>query len=220
MRLKDRGPAFHSSNHAGIVVTSDDLLRSIAKDPAAPVKGLDFGDIEKQISFCEYADRLQSQNVSWVTFFHDYFFGGNKRELGPTHPDFINAAAVISAECKKRGMGIGGSIINPLDLGRDFKEKYKTGGIHRVYFEGSPAPDGTFSFCGYMPKKWTNNKGPIELEFSRLRLFSFSVEASPDEDYTVVPYESIAEIEGNFAHRSFVSDQPPKTRQKISRTRI
>ncbi|MCL1793124.1 MAG: hypothetical protein FWG34_04560 [Oscillospiraceae bacterium] len=213
LRLKDSGPAFHSAKHAGIVITSDELLRAVAKDPDEKVKGLDFGNAEGEISFCEYADRLQKQNVSWVTFFHDYFFGGNKRELGPTHPEFIDAAKVISEECKKRGMGIGASIINPLDLGRDFLEKYKTGGIHRVYFEGLLDEGGSFSFAGYMPKKWTNNKGPIELELSGLRLFSFEA-GETEGDYTAVPYDSIAEIKDGFGYEAIVSEEAPENTPK------
>ena len=212
--LKDRGPAFHSVRHAGIVVTSDELLRAVAKDPNKPVKGLDFGNVEGEVSFAEYADRLQKQNISWVTFFHDYFFGGNKRELGPTHPEFIEATKTIHDECAKRGMGIGASIINPLDLGRDFSEKYKAGGVHRVYFEGLLPGDGAFSLSGYMPKKWTNNKGPIELELARIRLFSFEVSEVGEGDYTVVPYESIREIKENFGHEVFVSEQPPENTPK------
>ena len=220
MYMKDNGPAFHSVKHAGIVVTSDELLRAVAKNPNERVKGLDFGDVKSEISFCEYADRLQKQNVSWVTFFHDYFFGGNKRELGPTHPEFINAAKVMHDECKKRGMGIGASIINPLDLGRDFGEKYKTGGVHRVYFEGELFENGSFSFFGYMPKKWTNNKGPIELEFAGLRLFSFEVsevgEVGDDAggDYTIVPYDSIIEITDGFDYELVISEEPPKNTPK------
>ena len=200
MYLKDNGPAFQLVNHASIVVTSDELLLAIAENPNKPVKGLDFGNAEKMESFCEYADRLKENNVSWVTFFHDYFFGGNKRELGPTHPEFIEAVKIIHNECKKRGMGIGASIINPLDLGRDFKNKYKTGGIHRIYFEGLLNETGEFSFTGYMPKKWTNNKGSIELEFAKLRLFAFNVTDCAGEDYTVVPYDSITEIKDGFSY--------------------
>ena len=210
MHLLDNGPAFHSVKHAAIVITSDELLRAVAKDPNKAVKGLDFGNPEGEISFCEYADRLQAQNVSWVTFFHDYFFGGNTRELGPTHPEFIEAAKTIHDECKKRGMGIGASIINPLDLGRDFLEKYKTGGIHRVYFEGALGSDGSFSFYGYMPKKWTNNKGPVGLEFVSLRLFSLCVEDGGDPDYTTVPYDSITEIKDDFSHELISSETVPE----------
>ncbi|MCL2814196.1 MAG: hypothetical protein FWD23_06325 [Oscillospiraceae bacterium] len=206
--LSDNGPAFHSVRRAAIVITSDEQLRAVAKDPRGPVKGLDFGNAESEISFCEYADKLQAQNVSWVTFFHDYFFGGNTRELGPTHPEFIKAAKTIHDECKKRGMGIGASIINPLDLGRDFLEKYKTGGIHRVYFEGELRPDGSFSFYGYMPKKWTNNKGPVELEFVSCRLFSFEVEDG-GPDYATAPYDSITEIKDNFTHETLISETAP-----------
>lgn len=212
--LKDNGPAFHSINHAGIVITSDDLLREIANDPNKKVKGLEFGNTKAEISFCEYADNLQKRNISWITFFHDYFFGGNKRELGPTHPEFVKAAKVMYDECKKRGMGLGASIINPLDLGRDFKEKYKTGGVHRVYFEGMIEKNGGFSFAGYMPKKWTNNKGPVELELIGLRLFAFEVKGSKNEDYTVVPYDSIKEIKKGFDYKIYESENPPENTVK------
>jgi len=75
MYLKDNGPAFYSVRHSGIVITSDELLRTVGRNPNEPVKGIDFGNKESAISFCEYADRLRDSNQCIMgNFFPRLFF--------------------------------------------------------------------------------------------------------------------------------------------------
>jgi len=114
--------------------------------------------------------------------------------LSPSHPEFIDAIVVMNEVCRRYGLGIGASIINPLDLGRDFRHRFGAGGVHRTFSEGVLTGDGLFRFQVPLERRWVNNKGPVDLEFIKARAFAFEEKPVPGSDYVVVEPGSIQEI--------------------------
>ena len=158
------------------------------------------------MSFKDYIDNAEKMKAHAFTFCHDAFFGGGERNLHLTHPDMVKAVKAMHDHAKSRGIKFGASITNPLDLGRDFKDKYGVGGCFRFFSEGELNSDGSFSFVGALSEKWTNNKGPIYLKFQKARLFTY-IEENDGSPYLVINPETIREVpESDYTVE--ISDEP------------
>ena len=161
---------------------------------------------KQDLSFKDYMDRAERMKANAFTFCHDAFFGGGDRKLHLAHPDMIKAIKTMHDYAKSRGIKFGTSITNPLDLGRDFKDKYGVSGCFRFFSEGELKDDGSFSFIGALSEKWTNNKGPVYLKFQKARLFTYT-EQNDGSPYLVINPKTIREVpESDYTVE--ISDEP------------
>lgn len=185
-------------NSSGIIVIEDDQLRTYARDPdeVYHFKGSNSYNFPAD-SLNGIADKAAASGCNCLTFFHDYFFGGNKRELELSSPEYIKITKAIADAAAKRGMGIGASVVNPLDLGRSFKERIGVGGQHRTYAEGRLS-GGEFRFPAYLADVWVNNKGPVKLCYDKVRLFAFTETHEEGSRFAVVDPSSVNEITEGF----------------------
>ena len=193
--LKKNPPMNIMVNRDIILLTEDDKLRAYANSPYekyTPKYANDQVEFDNS-SLADVCERGKKNKVEILTFFHDHFFGGGKRELHLTHPEFIECTKKISDFAAKYGIGIGASVTNPLDLGRTFKADIGVGGGHRFFTEALLNPDGSFEFNGILSKQWANNKGHIYPEFTKARLFAYTEEfdGSP---YIVINPDTVYEI--------------------------
>lgn len=193
-KLKQNPPMNSLVRRTGIVLTDDDQLRTFANTPDEKLASKVSNPIMSSTSLHEICDRAVRGKSQVLTFFHDHFFGGGERELHLTHPEFIDCTRKISEYAEKLGIGIGASVTNPLDLGRNFKGDIGVGGQHRFYAEGILKEDGSFAFDGVLSDRWCNNKGYIYPQFDRARLFAYT-EEDADEKYLVIKPESIKELD-------------------------
>ena len=193
--LKKSVPLRVLVNREDILLTEDDKLRVYANAPTAQYVPKQANDqtTSESSSFSDVCERAKKHKTQILTFFHDHFFGGGERELHPAHPEFIDCTKKISDYAASYGIGIGASVTNPLDLGRNFKEVMGVGGQHRFFSEGVLQSDGTFAFDAMLSEKWCNNKGYIYPQFDKARLFAYTEQdnASP---YLVIDPASICEI--------------------------
>lgn len=173
------------------VITDDNELRTLAFTPDTPVKKT---SVMPEKSLNTFLSEMDSAGTEILTFFHDHFFGGGERELHLTHPEFRLCTKKIADAAAEHGIGIGASVVNPLDLGRTFAADIGVGGCHRTFAEGEVDSEGNFCFNAYLAKRWCNNKGYIYPEFSKARLFVYREEKAPDSPYITVPFESIREL--------------------------
>lgn len=198
-KLKKSPPLRPSSiRRASIILTEDDTLRAYANTPEeqyAP-KQANREISNESNSLKDICERAQRGKAKILTFFHDHFFGGGERELHLSHPEFVDCTKKVSEYAEKYGIGIGASVTNPLDLGRNFKEVKGVGGQHRFFAEGIREDDGSFKFNGPLCERWTNNKGHIYPKFNRARLFAYTEQENGSE-YLVIRPESIREIPEN-----------------------
>lgn len=161
---------------------------------------------KQDLSFKDYMDRAERMKADAFTFCHDAFFGGEDRKLHLAHPDMIKAVKIMHDYAKSRGIKFGTSVTNPLDLGRDFKEKYGVGGCFRFFSEGELMPDGGFRFIGALSERWVNNKGPIDLKFQKARLFTYT-EENDGSPYLCIDPQTICEVpESDYTVE--ISDEP------------
>ncbi len=198
----------------GIVLTSDDQLREYSSAPEKPVKN----HMHADKSLSQICDDAVNKKQTVLTFFHDHFFGGGERKLHLTHPEFIDCTRKMSEYAESRGLGIGASVTNPLDLGRTFKTDMGVGGQHRFFSEGIRSEDGNFSFNAMMSERWCNNKGYVYPEFDRARLFTYtekqagaylvidpaSIKEIPASDYTLEVSRDEYELSTYFGNRHMV----------------
>lgn len=194
-KLKKNPPLHSVVRRAGILLTEDDKLRVFANSPEEQYtpKMANNQTTNASSSLKDVCEKAKHGKAEIITFFHDHFFGGGERELHLTHPEFIDCARKISEYAEKYGIGIGASVTNPLDLGRNFKADMGVGGQHRLFAEGVKAEDGSFKFNGVLSERWTNNKGHIYPQFNHARLFAYT-EVDNGSAYLVIDPGSIVEI--------------------------
>jgi len=204
IKLKRSLPYRAQMRRQDLVITQDEQLMTFANRPDEPVKG---NSVMPSWSMNQFFEQMEGRKTEILTFFHDHFFGGGERKLHLTTPEFLDCTRKIAEMAESRGIGIGASVTNPLDLGRTFKEDLGTGGQHRTFAEGILAADGSFSFNAYLAQRWTNNKGHIYPAFDRARLFVFRENCSPDSQYIAIPWDSIQEIPAD-QYTLTVSDEP------------
>lgn len=194
-KLKKNPPLHAAVRRSSILLTEDDKLRAFANSPEEQYTPKFANKQTSSASsslkdVCESASRGKAEII---TFFHDHFFGGGERELHLTHPEFIDCTKKISEYAEGYGIGIGASVTNPLDLGRNFKQDIGVGGQHRFFAEGVKNADGSFRFNGVLSERWTNNKGHIYPKYNHARLFAYTEEDNGSA-YLVIKPESIVEI--------------------------
>src|ERR1041384_928392 len=69
--------------HGVLIFTSDDQVRAVADDPKKPVKGLDLGRRDREVSLEDFLHGAAAGGQTHVTVSFDFFFGGSARELHP-----------------------------------------------------------------------------------------------------------------------------------------
>ena len=170
-KLKKNPPLRAMVRRASILLTEDDKLRAFANAPEEQYtpKFANSQTTSASSSLKDVCESAQRGKAEIITFFHDHFFGGGERELHLSHPEFVDCTKKISDYAEKYGIGIGASVTNPLDLGRNFKQDVGVGGQHRMFAEGVKESDGSFCFNGVIADRWTNNKGHIYPEFNHAR---------------------------------------------------
>lgn len=188
-----RSMPFQSMRRRGcFIITDDDEIRTLALTPDTPVKG---SSVMAPKSLNTYLSEMEGGGTEILTFFHDHFWGGGERELHLTHPEFRLCTKKIADAAETRGIGIGASVVNPLDLGRTFEADMGVGGCHRTFSEGALGADGSFCFNAYLARRWCNNKGYIYPEFVRARLFVYTEEKTPGSPYIAIPFDSVKELD-------------------------
>lgn len=120
--------------------------------------------------------------------------GGKPRQLLPDTEGYIQRLAKISETIKTYGLGLELSLLSPLEIGRGYAEKTGESGHWVQYREGYRDPrTGRFVVSLWEQRRWTNNKGTIELQRSGLRVFAFREQrVGGTSFYRVNPAEIIA----------------------------
>ncbi len=195
-KLKKNPPMRSIIRGMSLLLTDDDQMRAYGRTPEEQVapKSANNQTTSQSRSFKDVCERAKATNSEFITFFHDHFFGGGERTLHLSHPEFIECTKKMSEYAEKNyGLGIGASVVNPLDLGRNFKDVKGVGGQHRFFAEGIKEADGSFRFDGVLSERWSNNKGHIYPQFDKARLFTYTEEDNGSQ-YLVIKPESIYEI--------------------------
>jgi hypothetical protein len=127
---------------------------------------------------CEEAKAAGARTVilAFDEFWSQYRKGqGRKpRQLLPDTPAYIELLAKLSQTLKQYGLGLELSLLSPLEIGRGYRQQTGETGRWVQYREGYRDPaSGRFVVSLWEQRRWTNNKGTIEIERTGLRAFGF-----------------------------------------------
>lgn len=186
-----------------IILTSDRQLRSLQN----PDQKLDLstGFTKRFMSLrqvCEEAFRNRKKTL-FIAF--DQFFGQYRsetatvRKLKPDEEEYINIIAKIGKFAAKYKLGLGLSILSPLEIGPGFIKKTGENGRWLQYKVGLRDPQsGKFSLQLWKQLYWTNNKGMIALKLKGVKAYAFKEKVIDNGHYSVVKPEDIKEIKSGI----------------------
>ncbi len=182
-----------------IILTSDTQLEELQD----PDKKIDISmGFEKNIaSLRDVCEAAKSRNEKVLTIAFDEFFrqyrehAGTVRQLTPDMDEYISKIKTISDFAGKYGLGIGLSLLSPLDNGQAFINKTGEHGRWLRYATGLREPkSGKFDVQLWKELYWTNNKGKFPLKLTGVKAYAFKEKEIANGKYTVVRPDDIREI--------------------------
>jgi len=184
-----------------IILTSDKQLNDLL-DPDKKVD-LSTGRNKTFASLREICESAQKSGDKTLTIAFDEFFrqyreqAGTERRLTPDMDEYIDKIKVIGDFAAHYGMGIGLSLLSPLELGPAYKKNTGETGRWLNYKVGYRDPSsGKFSLQMWQQLFWTNNKGKFAIKLKNVRAFAFRETPVGSSPYKAVSPDDIIEIQG------------------------
>jgi len=184
---------------AVIILTSDQQLSDLM-DPDKKID-LSTGNEKYFASLREICESAKKRNDKVLTIAFDEFFrqyrdqAGTERRLMPDMDEYINKIKFISDFAAKYGMGIGLSLLSPLELGPSFKNSTGQSGKWVSYKVGYRNPTtGEFSISMNQQLFWTNNKGKFRINLKKVRAYAFKEVPVGFTTYRAVNPDDIVEL--------------------------
>ena len=194
------GPWAFQLPHAGIILVSDQELVEMANDPDK-VLNLATGFEPRETSLRQVCEQAGKRGVRTLKFAFDHFFQqyrpGNDapRTLTPDMDEYVQLIASIGKFASDYGLRLELSLLSPLEIGPAYVNATGESGRWMHYRKGMRDPKtGAFSVQLWQHQRWVNNKGPIDLKPTGVRVFAFREDAIPGTPYRVIPPDSIVEI--------------------------
>lgn len=191
--------AFYSANSATIILTSDQQLNDLLN----PDKKIDMstGFTKRYASLREVCEKARMNNDHTLTIAFDEFFrqyreqAGTDRLLTPDSDEYIEKIKVIAAFAEKYGLGIGLSLLSPLELGPAFKKQVGESGQWVHYKVGNRDPKtGKFNVALWQQLYWTNNKGKFTIKLKGVKAFAFKETQVQNSPFKAVDRNDIIEL--------------------------
>jgi hypothetical protein len=191
-----------------IILTSDQQLSDL-QDPDKTIDlslGYDkqFGSLRE---ICEEGKRRGDRSlvIAFDEFFRQYREqAGTVRRLTPDMDEYRDKIKKISDFAAKYGMGIGLSLLSPLDIGPGFVNKTGQSGRWLHYAVGvRDAKTGRFNVQLWQQLYWTNNKGKIVLKLKGVKAYAFREKVIGNGRYSVVAPGDIHEINSNITIQNY-----------------
>jgi hypothetical protein len=196
-----------------IILTSDQQLYDL-QDPDKKIDlstGFDkhFASLRE---ICEEAKKRGDRSlvIAFDEFFRQYREqAGTLRRLTPDMDEYISKIKTISDFAAKYKMGIGLSLLSPLDNGPGFVNKTGQSGRWLHYATGvRDAHTGRFNVQLWRQHYWTNNKGKIPLKLKHVQAFAFKEKVIANGRYSVVNPTDIhkinAEVKVEFYDTTYI----------------
>ncbi len=186
---------------ATIILTSDQQLNDLLN----PDKKIDLSTgREKHFgSLREICERAQKRGDHELTIAFDEFFrqyreqAGTERKMTPDTDEYIDKIKQIGEFAAKYQMGIGLSMLSPLELGPAYKKNTGENGRWVNYKVGYRDPSsGKFSLQMWQQLSWTNNKGKFKISLKNVRAFAFRESTVAKSSFKAVSPDDIIEIKG------------------------
>lgn len=184
---------------ATIILTSDQQLNDLL-DPEKKID-LSTGRNSRSASLREICEDAQRKGDKVLTIAFDEFFrqyrqqAGTERRLTPDMPEYQAKIKVIGDYAARHSMGIGLSLLSPLELGPAFANQTGESGRWVNYKVGYRDPvSGKFSLPIWQQLFWTNNKGKFPITLKKVRAFAFRESPVGKSSFKAVSPDDIIEI--------------------------
>ena len=173
------GPWQFQVPKSAIILVSDQQLEDLL-DPDKEVD-LSVSATPSLSTLRKLCEQAQASGARTVILAFDEFWsqyrkgqGGKPRQLLPDTEAYVQRLQKISQTLRQYGLGLELSLLSPLEIGRGYRQKTGETGRWVQYREGYRDPaTGRYTVSLWEQRRWTNNKGTIELERSGVRVFAF-----------------------------------------------
>ncbi len=188
---------------SAIILVSDQQLEDL-QDPDKEAD-LSVSSAPNLTSLRKLCEQAKAQGARTVILAFDEFWsqyrkgqGGKPRRLLPDTEAYIQRLEKISQTLKQYGLGLELSLLSPLEIGRGYRQQTGETGRWVQYREGYRDPaTGRFVVSLWEQRRWTNNKGTIELERTGARVFAFRERRLGGSDFYRVDPGAIQELKSS-----------------------
>ena len=198
-----------------LILTSDKQLLDLM-DPDKKINtslNLD----QKYQSLREIRENAKQMGSSTVIMAFDNFFRqyrkdvGAERKLYPDSDEYIARIKNISQFLGEYNIGLGLSLLSPLELGPAFTRGGGEPGRWVHFKTDIRDPEtGTFSIMFWEQLAWSNNKGKINLKRSGIRAFAFKEKRLAGGDFFAVNPDDIIEITSGIEIEEWRGTESPE----------
>ncbi len=186
------GPWAFQWPKGALILVSDQQLQDL-QDPDHEVD-VSLTGTPRRITLRRFCQEQQALGVRTVILAFDHFFaqyrrgqGDQPRQLLPDTDAYIQHVAKISETLKAYGLGFELSLLSPLELGTGYRQRTGEQGRWVQYREGLRDPrTGRYEVQLWEHRRWTNNKGSIDVQRTGVRAFAFRERRIPGTPYHVV----------------------------------
>jgi hypothetical protein len=190
---------FIAGHSATIILTSDQQLSDLL-DPDKKID-LSTGFTKQYGSLREICENAQKNGDHTLTIAFDEFFRqyreqeGTERLLTPDSDEYVDKIKIIADFAAKYGMGMGLSLLSPLELGPAFKKQTGETGQWVHYKVGNRDPQsGKFNVMLWQQLYWTNNKGKFSIKLKGVKAYAFKENHLPNTMFKAVDRDDIIEL--------------------------
>ena len=179
-----------------IILTSDQQLTDLT-DPDKKID-MSTGFTKRYASLRDVCEEARRNGDHTLTIAFDEFFRqyrnqeATERKLTPDMDEYVDKIKIISDFAAKYGLGMGLSLLSPLELGPAFKNKTGKNGSWLHYKVGLRDPlSGKFNVPLWQQTVWSNNKGNFSIKLKTFKAYAFKENQLPNSDYKVVDRDEI-----------------------------
>ncbi|MFY0651788.1 MAG: hypothetical protein JXQ96_07125 [Cyclobacteriaceae bacterium] len=188
-------PAFSAT----IILTSDQQLNDLL-DPDKKIN-LSTGFTTRFASLREICEAAKKKGDHTLTIAFDEFFRqyrnqeATERKLTPDMDEYVDKIKVIADFAARYGMGMGLSLLSPLELGPAFKNQTGENGSWLHYKVGLRDPQtGKFHVPLWQQLIWSNNKGNFSLKLKGFRAYAFKENHLPGTPFKAVDRDNVSPL--------------------------
>lgn len=194
------GPWAFQLPKSSIILVSDQQLETL-QNPDAEID-LSLSASPNRTTLRQVCQQAKASGARTVILAFDEFWsqyrpgqGGKPRALTPDMDSYIERISRISRVLQQFELGLELSLLSPLEVGPAYARSTGESGRWVQYREGWRDPaTGRFEVGLWEQRRWTNNKGTIELERKEVRAFAFREKRVGGSFYYRVNPDEIVEL--------------------------
>lgn len=199
-----------------IILTSDHQLDLLTL-PDQEVD-LSTGFKKKVTTLREICEKLQKENKTYLTVAFDEFFRqyrdhpASERLLTPDMDQYVEKIKKIADFAADYGLGMGLSLLSPLELGPAYKNQTGNHGTWYHYKVGRRDPvSGKFNVGLWQQLLWSNNKGNFKIKLKSYKAYAFKERKIGNTQFKSVDRDSVFPLKDiDYDSWDIGDKEPPK----------